>query len=621
MNTPVTFLCNGAMQTDFAAGRIVKALSTDKVIGNINIVIENIDSRLRANLSNRQYDLIEIVSFIYAADSFVIRTDATWLGRDTDDGWERDFHFVIPVFDVEFWNSSAIIQALKNLLTFLVNGKFEFEFVYKSKYTVQSQYFLDCGESNRVNAKKVILFSGGLDSLAGAIENFSNNEPVILVSHRSIATTSSRQKKLIEELSKLYSNNFLYIPVWINKKSTQYQEYTQRSRSFLYAALAVIVAELSMIDEINFYENGIISLNFPVTDEVLRSRATRTTHPITLKLFQEFFEIYSGKLIKFDNPYIYLTKAEVVGKIIDSKAIELIHFSSSCTRTVMASKTQKHCGVCSQCIDRRIAILSHNSIDTSLDYVNDVFIGERKVDINKNVYDKGIAVSYMRFAKEINEMDDDKFAFIYGSLISDAAYALKEEYSAIEKIISMHKLHAATVMSVLCSQIVVNHKLLSSGQLSKNSLLNFVIAGEHNQETAGHFIANVSRILAKAIPKAFASMRPRDEAHLQEVSGAALIAAGEMLQREFPYVAWSFSLSKPDFSNELLGIFLELKYLKRGQRPSAITEQIAADLVKYNASERYVLFIIYDPDRVIGDDSVFKSSVSSYPTAYMEIIR
>jgi hypothetical protein len=70
-----------------------------------------------------------------------------------------------------------------------------------------------------------------------------------------------------------------------------------------------------------------------------------------------------------------------------------------------------------------------------------------------------------------------------------------------------------------------------------------------------------------------------------------------------------------------LGIFIELKYIKKGQRPSQFTEQIAADLTKYKANERHVLFIVYDPDRVISDDAEFKSGIATYPSAYMEIIR
>ncbi|MDY0258590.1 MAG: 7-cyano-7-deazaguanine synthase [Desulfovibrio sp.] len=622
MSRAVSFLCNGAQETPLCAGRVTKEIVSDPGAANrnVNIVIENLDSRLRQHISSRQYDLIEIASFIYTADALVLRTDKKWTGEDTDDGWERDFHFVIPVYDFEFWNTEAVKTALQKLLTFLVNGKFLFEFFPKTASSRQYQYFLGESITALPKVEKVILFSGGLDSLAGAIENISAGIPVALVSHRSVSTMNARQKKLIDELGKIYSGTFMHVPVWINKKSARYHEYTQRSRSFLYSSLAVVVAEILGVREVNFYENGIVSLNLPLTDEVLRSRATRTTHPLALKLFQEFFNLCCQEPISFQNPYIFFTKKEVVGITLESKAKDLIHLSSSCTRTIMASSVQKHCGVCSQCIDRRIAVLSHKSIDTSFDYVTDVFLGERKVDQVKNTYDKGVAVSYMRFANEINKMSEEEFDLIYGSFINDAADAL-DGYNSIRPLIDMHKRHAATVVDVLEQQIIQNKSVIASGDLQPNSLMSFVLSGAHTQESSKLFTENIGNILSKAIPLACRSEKPKNETHLQDICSAILASAEEDIQREFPYVAWSFSLSKPDFSDERTGTFIELKYVKKGQTPSKITEQIAADLTKYDVNNRAVLFVIYDPERVIPDDDVFQSGISHHPTAYMRIIR
>jgi hypothetical protein len=621
MSRAVSFLCNGAQATPLCTGRTIEELSSDPTRGKVRIVVENIDEKLRRHISDRQYDLIEIASFIYAADSRILRTDKKWDGEDTDDGWERDFHFVIPVFDFEFWNSEKVKESLKKLLVFLVNGKFFFEFSRKKQSSRRYQYFIGGDDIFPLpKIEKVTLFSGGLDSIAGAIKNISSRIPIALVSHCSVTTIGSRQKKLIDELRNIYSGTFIHIPVWINKRSRFSKEYTQRSRSFLYSTLAVVVAELLGTQKINFYENGIVSLNLPVTDEVLRSRATRTTHPKTLMLFQEFFRLYSEKAFIFENPYIYITKKEVVEIILNSEAKELVHLTSSCTRTTMRSSVHKHCGVCSQCIDRRIAILSHNTIDTSLDYETDVFFGGRIVNPVKNIYDKGIAVSYMRFANEINNMSEEEFEKIYGSLIYDVADAL-DGYNSISQLIDIHKRHAATVINVLEDQISVNRKLIASGELLPNSLLGFVIAGSHKRESTKVFSENICNILSKGIPTICKSKKPENERHLQEICSGLLNVARDDIHREFPFVFWSFSQLKHDFSNENIGLFIELKYIKKSQPPSKITEQIAADLTKYDINSRHVLFIIYDPERVISDDEEFISGIHHYPTAYMKIIR
>jgi hypothetical protein len=67
------------------------------------------------------------------------------------------------------------------------------------------------------------------------------------------------------------------------------REYTQRSRSFLYAALGATVAAMVGRDRIRFYENGVVSLNLPVSAQAIGARATRTTHPRVLNGFAELF--------------------------------------------------------------------------------------------------------------------------------------------------------------------------------------------------------------------------------------------------------------------------------------------------------------------------------------------
>jgi hypothetical protein len=286
----------------------------------------------------------------------------------------------------------------------------------------------------------------------------------------------------------------------------------------------------------------------------------------------------------------------------------------------MSSATQKHCGLCSQCIDRRVAILAHKSIDTSFDYETDVFLGERKFDPTKNIYDKGIAVSYIRFANEISKMTEEQFEEAYGSLIYDAADAL-EGYKSIAPLIDMHKRHASTVVDIIEDQIVANKSIIASGELHANSLLSFVINGIHKKDSATLFAENIYNILSTGIPKSCKNVKPTNEAHLQDICSGILSIAKEDIQREFPFVSWSFSLSKPDFSNENVGLFIELKYIKKGQAPSKITEQIAADITKYNIAKRHVLFIIYDPDRVVSNDDAFMEDIHDYPKAHIRIIR
>ena len=55
----------------------------------------------------------------------------------------------------------------------------------------------------------------------------------------------------------------LHVPVWVHQRGTSGHEYTQRTRTFLYASLAVAVARVFGLKRLRFYENGVVGLNLP----------------------------------------------------------------------------------------------------------------------------------------------------------------------------------------------------------------------------------------------------------------------------------------------------------------------------------------------------------------------
>ena len=144
------------------------------------------------------------------------------------------------------------------------------------------------------------------------METAKSGRKAFLVSHRPVSTMSARQNKLFRELKQLFPDQFIHVPVWINKRQGLGKEPTQRTRSFLFAALGTVVAHSIKARGVRFFENGVVSLNLPMADEVLRSRASRTTHPITLHLLQSLCAAVVGGDFAVDNPYCFKTKTEVV---------------------------------------------------------------------------------------------------------------------------------------------------------------------------------------------------------------------------------------------------------------------------------------------------------------------
>ncbi|MBK8482444.1 MAG: hypothetical protein IPL40_14975 [Proteobacteria bacterium] len=203
---------------------------------------------------------------------------------------------------------------------------------------------------------EVALFSGGLDSLAGAAElALGGKKNVILVSHRSASKTWAIQRQLITDLqglSKGWGPDHVAIEV-VKKDKVLRQERTQRSRSFLYAAMAGAVAHLIGRERVLLFENGVIGLNLPISRQVVGATATRTAHPKVLWGFSRILEAVAGRRLTIENPFVLKTRAEVMERLAASGAAGLIRHSVSCAHVSARTNMHPHCGACSQCIDRR----------------------------------------------------------------------------------------------------------------------------------------------------------------------------------------------------------------------------------------------------------------------------
>ncbi len=588
---------------------------------NVFVHFEDVPSVVPSNIKPRMRDLLEIAAYIYSADCAVSR-GLGWADREgTLEKWGRKFKAILPVRDLNFWRKDEIKASLKKIIGFLANDEYDFDFVKLSKEPDQ-QLFFDIAKQDAfpVNgAERVILFSGGLDSLAGAVESAARGENLVLVSHRPVSTLDKRQRDLVVELKKMFpSVQIVHIPVWVNKKATS-REATQRTRSFLFAALGALVADSINVSSVRFFENGIVSLNLPVAEEVLQSRASRTTHPISLQLFSKLFSKILERDFTFDNPYIYATKSEVVQKLSNCGASRIIYLSRSCSHTIYQSKNQWHCGACSQCIDRRIAILAagQGEFDSANDYVTDVFIGERKKG-----YEIGMAINYAKNAQLLSKMDENEIAAKFGLELARAARPFSDVSKACNEFIDMHKRFGKAAFNVIGAQVRENAQELISGELPDSSMVSLISRLDHLEPVVSRFANRVSEILKVAIPIACNPKRPANEPELQQLVAATLTSSEAVFVTEFPFMRWSSTLTKPDLSTLLpQELWIEVKYVRPSQGLVKITDAIAADITKYGANNGRVLFAVYDPDRQIKKDSDFIEDIEKHTNMFVSLIR
>lgn len=623
MITPRLFVCSSyelLTGDSRREGREVIELDALGIDPNVHIRIEDVARVFLQHLSPRLLDLIEIASYVYSADCSTQRGTA-WTDEKSTEAWSRDFRFVIPVREPDFWRLNAVNELLTRALNFLSDDKFSFDFEHLQRGRATQEY-LDLGTDEEwpfYGVERVVMFSGGLDSLAGAVSMAAKGEKLVLVSHRPVATLSKRQRELFQALKDKFCAPMIHIPVWINKDKELGREHTQRTRSFLFSALGAVIAYSVQAQGVRFFENGVVSLNLPVADEVLRARASRTTHPLALSYLTDFFSLVFEYPFVIDNPFLFHTKTDVISEISNNNSSHLIRYTCSCAHTgFYKSKTQWHCGTCSQCIDRRIAIIAANQgeYDPEVDYVENVFFGARKEG-----YEQNMAINYVRHGIELNRMSEEQIGQKFSFHLTRAARPFSNRREVIERLVELHKRHGQIVADVVKQQLQIISGNIVLGEIEQTSMMGLVVGQEHLTSSWKRFADRITVMLQNGVPTACQSIKPKNEPHLQEICDGILQANENVLVREFPFMKWSSSATKPDWSAEALKLWVELKYVREKSDIRTITEDISSDITKYGDNNKRVLFVVYDPNHHIVNEQQFSRQIVSRETMTVAFIR
>jgi hypothetical protein len=185
---------------------------------NITLKLEDISKRLVENVPDLLIDLVEIATYVFCADQATSRGGEAQSGMGSD--WRRSFRFISPVRNPDHWNSPNVLEPLCETLSFLSDDDYAFEFERATNPPPLERY-LDLGgdEPAAFTPDDVVLFSGGLDSLGGAIEELSSSaKRIALVSHRSSPKIFGHQRLLVAELKNQFPKRLMHIPVLVGRK-------------------------------------------------------------------------------------------------------------------------------------------------------------------------------------------------------------------------------------------------------------------------------------------------------------------------------------------------------------------------------------------------------------------
>lgn len=383
--------------------------------------------RCFGDVSSLEADLLLLASSIFAADR------ATARGERED--FQRNIELRVPVANLA--RLMPLVPDIEEILRLLS----------QDGWTIilrQAPSQAEATPNPRPAAGTTLLFSGGLDSLAAAVEYGRDATALELVSHRTRNTaTISTQNELAALLTDRGFNvthrHFFVSSTAGGPSDLEHDvENTQRTRSFVFLVLGAIVARRTgKHDLVYLAENGQMAIHLPLTAARIGAFSTHTAHPDVLVAMERFLGTALVVPLRLINPYVLKTKREVI-EVVQRLLPEAIPLASSCWRNAHLPAGATHCGACVPCYVRRIAI-EHSGPDTTR-YARDLWaedIAKLSPDDDGRRNFADLAEFVMRFETATNE-----------ELISEFPELISDSFDAFE-VIQMYRRFAGEARAVL----------------------------------------------------------------------------------------------------------------------------------------------------------------------------
>ncbi len=474
------FLCDGAPVPEHLAGqdwtheeRIVSAGPRSE----LNLQLDALETQLHGAVSGIAKDLLYIACCCLAADQRINR------GSKQIDihrrKWRRQFTMVLPVSAPKVWTRPEVTAALREALGFATEDDWSFGFVKAPPHTVHPLLFGKAtDQATRGNPDSVVLFSGGMDSLCATVEAIADRgqRPLVL-SFRSANQVTHVQTDLIRALRERFAHWHLpHIGFSAQRRGGPEPDPAQRARAFVLAALGCAVAESLDIETVVLADNGYVSINPPISGELAGALASRGTHPTLLRLVNRLVGLLFTQPITVVNPLADRTRAESLEVLARHGCQDLISHTLTCGkfRSPHLSRAVPHCGTCSQCIDRRFAVIRAGleGVEPADRYVVDPFTQELAEGEALKV-----APMYVRFAQEVAALAPEAIITRYPRLLDCLDPASADVEGDVLGLGHLLWRHSREVTEVVAEMIGRYQQELATGALPDRSLLRLAVGG------------------------------------------------------------------------------------------------------------------------------------------------
>jgi 7-cyano-7-deazaguanine synthase in queuosine biosynthesis len=322
-------------------------------------------------------DLLRVTAAAYLADRLTSRGQT----------FTRSIVLTVHVLDPAPWTGTAAEQ-ISDLLHWLTGDQWTVRAV-----PAEASEPPDPG----AQADEVTLLSGGLDSLCGALDRLRDGRSHLLLSHGDGTTAVLHAQHVARAwLRGSATAPHRHVGVAFSQAGMK-REPSTRSRSLLFASLAVATAAARGASRVTVPENGYTSINPPLVAPRGGALSTRSTHPTTFARIGALLTAL-GIAIEVANPYQPLTKGELV---VQAAKVGAAGFGDAAAATLSCGKLDGaryrggnpnyNCGLCVPCIVRRGSFLAAGITDAT-PYLVDTLPSDSRARLLSNRQDDRYAV-------------------------------------------------------------------------------------------------------------------------------------------------------------------------------------------------------------------------------------
>lgn len=268
-------------------------------------------------------------------------------------------HISLPIRHPEVFGDSQMLKQLRDTLYWYTHGHWSFAFPARSQYGrfAERQPSLFSPPSDQ--RIEIILWSGGLDSLAGVYHQLQLTPSTHYVLFGTGANTiiHNIQQRVAGLVEGLFPGRttLVQLPYRLDDTKDLQKHSLQRARSFVFLLLGAVCASLESQQTLSVYENGIGAINLPFSDAEVGIDHSLSVHPVSLLRMGELVTRVLGTPFAFRNPFLFQTKAQMCEALVTSSAFRpLVSSTFTCDRP--RREVPMQCGYCSSCLLRRQAL-------------------------------------------------------------------------------------------------------------------------------------------------------------------------------------------------------------------------------------------------------------------------